>query len=357
MTSRRHFLAGFASTAVAPRLSWGAVGNPVALSGAQTAQGNNLLVGLTEDGRIAFRVPLPARGHAAAAHPYLAEAVAIARRPGTFAKVIDCSTGTVSKTLTAPEGRHFYGHGAFSADGTLLFTTENAFASGDGRIGVWDRQLNYQRIDEFASGGIGPHEILRLPSGDLAVANGGIQTHPATGREKLNLASMRGNISVFSTSGVLLDRAVVPDVSRLNSPRHIASTPSGMVICGHQWQGDPYATPQLVTFYDGNGGLRECHMDEGLLRKLDGYIGSVCAVRDTLFAVSAPRGGRVVTLDAAGAQIEVRRALDVCGVSSLNTEAALVTDGYGKVYSLKDAQFLTLHTHRLAFDNHLVALT
>lgn len=356
MATRRHFLAGLTSSVAAPGLSWAAVGNPIALSAAQTADGENLLVGLAADGAIAFRVPLPARGHAAAAHPRLAEAVAIARRPGTFAKVIACTSGAVLKTLTAPAGRHFYGHGAFSADGALLFTPENAFETGEGRIGVWDRTLNYQRIDEFSSGGIGPHEILRLPSGALAIANGGIRTHPDTGRDTLNLESMRGNVSVFSTAGTLLDCAEVPDSMRLNSPRHIASTPGGKVVCGYQWQGDPYDTPQLVGFYDGEGTLWEGEIDARILRSLDGYIGSVCAISDTRFAASSPRGGRIVTLDATGAQRQTHRALDVCGISALSGSHALVTDGYGHVYDLRDSGLEKLRRHPLAFDNHLVAL-
>ncbi|MFK7764560.1 MAG: DUF1513 domain-containing protein [Roseobacter sp.] len=356
MTTRRHFLAGLTSAVAAPGLGWAAVGNPVALSAAQTAEGRNLLLGLAAGGEITFRVPLPARGHAAAAHPHLAEAVAIARRPGTFAKVIDCTSGAVLKILTAPAGRHFYGHGAFSADGALLFTTENAFETGEGRIGVWDKKLNYQRIDEFSSGGIGPHEILRLPSGALAVANGGIRTHPKTGRKKLNLESMRGNVSLFSTAGTLLDCGEAPDSMRLNSPRHIASAPGGTLICGYQWQGDPHDAPQLVAFYDGRGTLWEGDLDTRILRRLDGYIGSVCAISDARFAVSSPRGGRVVTLDATGTQQQAHRALDVCGISVLSGSSALVTDGYGHVYRLQAQGLEKLRKHPLAFDNHLVAL-
>lgn len=232
MPSRRAFLAGLTSASLTPTLGWADVGNPIALSAAMNRDGGYLLVGLTAAGDIAFRVPLPARGHAAAAHPHLAEAVAIARRPGNFAKVIDCGSGDITQTLRAPTGRHFYGHSAFSSDGTLLFTPENDIATGQGRIGVWDRGAGYRRLDEFTSAGIGPHEILRLPGGTLAVANGGIRTHPATGRDKLNIDTMRPNLAVFDTDGLLTDFAEVPDAIHLNSLRHIASAPDGTVVCG-----------------------------------------------------------------------------------------------------------------------------
>ncbi|MEM9581467.1 MAG: DUF1513 domain-containing protein, partial [Pseudomonadota bacterium] len=125
MTTRRNVLAGLATTGLMPAFGWASVGSPVAISAARLPGGADALVGLTDGGALAFTLALPSRGHAAATHPLQAEVVAFARRPGTFAKVIECTSGRVVQTLAAREGRHFYGHGAFSKDGQLLFTTEN----------------------------------------------------------------------------------------------------------------------------------------------------------------------------------------------------------------------------------------
>ena len=355
MPSRRGFLAGLTSTALAPSLGWAAAGNPVALSAAMTPDDRHWLIGLRADGGEAFRIPLSARGHAAAAHPTLAEAVAIARRPGTFAKVIDCVTGVVRQELQAPKGRHFYGHGAFDPSGTLLFTTENDIASGQGRIGVWDRSLGYLRIDEFASAGIGPHEILRLPNGDLAVANGGIRTHPDSGREKLNLDMMAPNLTVFDLSGSIRDQAIVPDAIHHNSVRHIASAPDGTVICGMQWQGDPFAAPDLVNFYRGDGELRTTAMDDTLLYRLDGYIGSVAAAADGSFFASAPRGNLAMVFDADGQIVQTFTSHDVCGICG-RENGAMITTGDGLIAHFGQSQFAPLQHHGLFFDNHLVAI-
>ncbi|MEO0864230.1 MAG: DUF1513 domain-containing protein [Pseudomonadota bacterium] len=355
MPSRRSFLAGLLGTSATVSLGWAAVGNPAALTAAKNAQGSHLLIGLKASGDIAFSLPLPARGHAAAAHPHVAEAVAIARRPGTFAKVIDCATGAVLQTLRTPVGRHFYGHAAFSADGALLFTTENDVATGNGRIGVWDRTLSYRRVDEFSSTGIGPHEILRLPGGHLAVANGGIRTHPASGRDKLNLDTMRPNLSIFNASGALIDQAEVEDATHQNSLRHIAAAADGTVICGFQWQGDPFAAPPLVALYAGAGKLRPADMDEASLHGLGGYIGSVSAFGAS-YAASAPRGGRAFRFDKAGVQTGQFRADDICGLCAAPDSTGLATDGMGNVYRIAVEGMHVLRTHPLAFDNHLVAL-
>jgi len=197
------------------------------------------MFGLDAQGQIVFSLPLPGRGHAGIAHPDTAEVVVFARRPGNFANVIDCRTGRKVTDLQCPRGRHFYGHGVFSADGRVLFTPENDYEVGTGVIGVWDRSDGYTRIAEFSSGGIGPHEITRLPGTDiLVIANGGIETHPDSGRAKLNLATMQPNLSYLSGAGKVLETIELSPAHRLSSIRHLSVRSDGLVAFGMQWQGD-----------------------------------------------------------------------------------------------------------------------
>jgi hypothetical protein len=242
--TRRSFLAGAGTglaISLAPGASWAEIGGPAYLAAARDAAGDYRLIGLDHGGAALFDLPLPDRGHAAAAHPHRAEAVFFARRPGTFALVVDCGAGRIAVRLEAPAGRHFYGHGAFSADGRTLFTTENDFFAGAGRIGVWDAGAGYARLGEVASGGIGPHEIVLMPDGEtLAVANGGIQTHPDTGREKLNLATMAPNLTYLrARDGSPVATVEPPPELRLNSLRHLAVAPDGLVAVAAQWEGAP----------------------------------------------------------------------------------------------------------------------
>ena len=141
-TTRRGFLrgaAGIGSIGLVPAIGWAAAGGPDYLAAAGLEGGDYCLIGLTAAGGECFRLPLPDRGHAAAAHPERPEAVAFARRPGTFALVIDCAEGREVARLHSPEGRHFFGHGAFTPDGGLLFTTENLIGEGSGLLGIGTR--------------------------------------------------------------------------------------------------------------------------------------------------------------------------------------------------------------------------
>lgn len=364
-TERRHFLrlAGMTlASGALPRLSWADAGAPAYLAAARDRSGAFVLVGLSTDGVARFRLPLPGRGHAAAAHPTKPLAVAFARRPGRFALVIDCALGQEVARLDAPEGRHFYGHGAFDAAGARLFTCENAYRTGDGVIGVWDVAAGFERIGEFPSGGIGPHETILDPArGVLVIANGGIQTHPDSGRAKLNIPTMRPNLAyVDSADGALRQRVEPPAELRLGSLRHLSLGPDGRVAVAAQWQGDPEATPPLLALHrEGEAELTFLAADPIEQGRLDGYAGSVAFARDGRHvAVTSPRGGRLHVFDAgSGALRAALSVADVCGVAAC-ADGFLATDGLGGVRRLDaDGAETALARHAEAWDNHLVALT
>lgn len=350
MATRRGFLVGVLASGLAPLPTWADVGNPAFLSAARTPDGAFILVGLDEMGRERFRIGLPARGHAAAANPTRPEAVAFARRPGTFAVVMDCRNGDVLARLESPQGRHFYGHGTFDAAGDLLFTTENDFDAGQGRIGIWDARRGYVRIGEMSSHGIGTHDLRLMPDGALVVANGGIDTHPASGREKLNIPTMRPNLSYVDLDGRVLDQSEPRDP--LASMRHLSVRADGLVGIGMQWQGDVSAMLPLVATHARGEGLREFGDGRGLA----GYVGSIAFSGDgSLLAVTSPRAGEAQVFDAqSGAQIDRIQNDDVCGVAALDA-GLMLTNGRGQVFHL--GQFESrIATHTLAWDNHLVSI-
>ncbi|WP_298916958.1 DUF1513 domain-containing protein [uncultured Roseobacter sp.] len=356
MPSRRKVISGALAAATLSGPLWADVGNPTHLSAARTPEGAYILCGLRADGSLAFSVPLPDRGHAAAAHPSLSQAVAFARRPGVFAVVLDCATGISQHRIQAPAGRHFYGHGAFSRDGKTLFTTENDIDTGAGRIGVWDAADGYRRIADLSSNGIGPHEIIRLPNSDiLAIANGGIRTHPASGRDKLNVDTMQPNLTLMDAEGRVRDTAVLPAELHQNSLRHIAAFPDGRVACAFQWQGDPFAAPSIAGVYAPEDGLQLAPMSDQTLRGLDGYAGSVAVLGTEHMAVTFPRGGLMQRINVKTDEtLDLWRG-DVCGVAPARW-GGLATDGLGGVQRVEAHGFTKVAQYNLAFDNHLVAV-
>ncbi len=299
---------------------------------------------------------MPARGHAAAAHPTRPEAVAFARRPGTFAVVIDCVTGVQKAVLSSPSGRHFYGHGAFSSDGSLLYTTENDFEAGQGRIGVWDARHGYARVAEWASGGIGPHDIKRLPNTEtLVVANGGIDTHPDTGRTKLNIATMKPNLT-YIENGRVKEIAVLPPDMHKNSIRHLAVRQNGDVAFGMQWQGDGPAAA-LVGIHSLGKQITLMKLAAQEAHDMDGYVGSVAYSQDgSSVAATSPRGSLLQIYDTGSLHLsDTFKIPDVSGVTTMDNHF-LVSSGEGDIKLINAQTEVTPNRSNLAWDNHLISV-
>lgn len=339
-----------------PVPTWADAGSPAFLSAAARPDGSFVLCGIGADLTVRFERPLPGRGHAAAAHPIRPEAVAFARRPGTFAVVIDCVTGAAKAMRSASAGLHFYGHGAFSSDGSLLYTTENDYEAGQGRIGVWDAAHGYQRIGEWDSGGIGPHDIKRLPDSDiLVVANGGIDTHPDTGRTKLNIPTMAPNLA-YVRDGNVIEVATLPPEMHKNSIRHLAIGPDGHVAFGMQWQGDGPVSALVGAHIRGTAMVvMQATADQ--VRQMDGYIGSIAySANGNTVAVTSPRGNLLQLYDAASLQLTTDASIaDVSGVAMLN-DGFVASSGGGHIVQTGGNAKSTSTVSGLAWDNHLIAV-
>lgn len=345
---RRTFLATLAAS-LAPRLTWADIGAPAFLAAGKRGE-DFFLHGLSATGSSLFQIALPGRGHAAAAHPTLAQAVAFARRPGTFALVIDCATGETLHRLTPPEGMQFNGHGAYSLDGTLLMTSEVVADTSEGRIGLWDT-ARYTRLTDWPSHGIGPHEIKRLHDGRLVVANGGIQTDPVD-RTKLNIPDMAPNLTLLSEDGALLDQIDFPALHQ-NSIRHLALL-GDTIAFAMQWEGDPAEpVPQLGLWTPGSAPVL-CDPPETEAFTMQGYAGSIAATGDRIL-ITSPKGGALMLFDARGGHIATHHRADLCGAAA-SAAAFTVTDGSGAVWAVDDTGLKPLANNETQWDNHLVNL-
>jgi hypothetical protein len=249
--------------------------------------------------------------------------VAFARRPGTFALVIDCATGAQRHRLTPPEGMQFNGHVAYSADGALPLTSEVVAETSEGRIGLWETDT-YTRLTDWPSHGLGPHEIRLLPYGRLAVANGGIRTDPVD-RTKLNIPDMRPNLSLLSQDGGLLDQIDLPDLLQ-NSIRHLALAGDAIAFA-MQWEGDPAKPVPLLGLWSPGRAPVLCRPADAEIWTLQGYSGSVAAVQDRVL-ITSPRGGAAMIFATDGAPVATHHRADLCAAAA-SGQGFILTDGLG----------------------------
>ena len=352
--------AGLAKNAFAQADSTGAVVPDAAfVAAAKKADGSFAVVLLSADGHLVREVALSARGHDIAIHRASAKAVVFARRPGTFAVAFALDGRREPAIFTADPGRHFYGHGAFSADGRLLYVSENDIANARGVVGQYDVEAGFKRIGEFPSFGVGPHEIILMADGKtLAIANGGIDTVPESGRENLNLEDMAPSlVLVDATTGTLIANHTLDAGLHRLSIRHIAADAGGKVWFGGQWEGDASATPELIGRAGRDSALHLITPQAALGASLKGYIGSMAASADgRIIAASAPKAGRILYIDTGTGEVRAQSDLkDGCGIAGDHEDDFAVTSGLGAFrHEVPGRSIISESTVAgLAFDNHL----
>ena len=323
------------------------------ISSLKQVDGNHAVVAVDEGGTIKFEETLPDRGHDTAITPDRKTAVIFARRPGRFAIVMDLRRQKQVFAFETPANRHFYGHGFFSADGRLLFASENDFEKDRGVIGIYSVGNTYNRIGEFETKGIGPHQILlKSDENTIVVANGGIATHPDYPDRKLNLASMQPSISYLDiNSGDLIDQIFLPKSLHKLSMRHIAEAADGSIWFGGQYEGYTKDNVPLVgrhNFYKEIDFLQTRTLRSFELKQ---YIGSVSSNNDGNFiAASCPRAGLLLIWDTMKMNLITKRRIpDVCGVAPHGHDF-FTSDGFGNLWC--ENTKISQHNN-VRWDNHL----
>jgi hypothetical protein len=174
-------------------------------------------------------IPTPMLGHSIVGHPGERGIVAVlGQRPERTSCLVDLDARKVVRAFEATRERTFYGHGAYSPDGRILYATENHERTGVGVIVARDAR-SLVVLGEFPSHGMAPHEMAFSRDGKTAiVANGGaisIEGDYDDGPADLEAPSL---CYIDPASARLLDRHTLPDPKM--SIRHLAVTDAGAVI-------------------------------------------------------------------------------------------------------------------------------
>lgn len=348
---------GWALTGSAARVMAGERG-PLWLSGyaGNDAEPRFGVAAFNAAGEVVFACPLPGRMHAAAAHPDGSHAVVMARRPGRWFALLDLARGRlIGESVALPDDRRGTGHGVFNADASLFFMAEDDSAKERGALALLDPKAGYARVGEIADVGVGPHEVLALEGGrTLAVADGGVLTHPDTGRVKLNLDAMDPALHyVDAASRRVVETARLPAEYNNLGIRHIAAGPKGAVFFGMQDERPSGGLQPLVGVHRRGDPPVLLDAPDEAWRRLAGYVGSL-ACDGRIIAASSPRGGVVATWNAeTAAFIDLIDLPDGCGLGAAAEPAGgvIATNGFGRIL---DPDGATLAENpALRWDNHL----
>lgn len=309
--------------------------------------------------------PSDTRLHGIEASPVGPLAVAVGRRPGRIALVFDRRKGGVVASFGPGEGRVFSGHGRFTADGRLFLTNEierpaqGVRAMGRGVVAVRDVNGGFAIRDEWASGGDGPHDLMRSGTA-LVIANGGIEPNTPEARDAEVTGS--GITLVDPETGLVRGEGKLSaDLASL-SLRHLARDGNGgTVVAAQDLLKDGEARPLLFRIA-ADGALAPFDAPDEAWRALRGYVGSVAYDPSGRFvACATPRGNQVAVWQADGRYLSAVPLTDGCGLAA-GAEAGtfVAASGYGEVIVVKAAADGVAITGRRTggprYDNHMVRI-
>jgi hypothetical protein len=245
------------------------------------------LAALDASGRIVWSAKAPARGHTVEGSPDGRRCVLIDRKPGVAITLCAAIDGKFLQRMAAPEGWHFGGHAVFDSNATRLYATESRDGDQVGRVAVF-RLPEGERIAEFSSGGIEPHELIWAePDRVLAVGNGGLVDRLATDGEADSCFALVDAETGSVQSTLRLDEDLIS-----RSIRHLARTKDGEIVFGMQDQDPATDWRPLVGVVRLDGTVELLDMPRTALMKLRGYCGSVAIDRaGTIAAATSPHGG------------------------------------------------------------------
>ncbi|MCK0208853.1 DUF1513 domain-containing protein [Starkeya koreensis] len=283
-------------------------------------------------------------------------AVAVARRPGTTAVLFDRRAGSVLASFEPGEGRVFSGHGRFIEGGRRFLAVEIDRDTGAGMVTRRVVEAGFAIEAEWASSGIGPHDMLPA-GGTLVVANGGVEPHTpeAVGAEIAGASVAR----LDPVSGAVRSVAELSEDLSSLSLRHLTSGADGFtVVAAQDLLADGIARPLLYAV-DGEG-LRAFDAPDEEWRGLRTYVGSVCLDASGAYvAAASPRGNRVALWRRDGRFLGSLTLVDGCGLAPTREAGQfLATSGLGEtVLIATDGEGVGVVARRSGgprFDNHAV---
>ena len=371
--SRRQFLVGsctaFIASALLPACSDNAAKQLIIIS-AKDAQNKHYAVAVDIHGYLISRVALPSRGHDALALPNKpGHALIFARSPNRFAMEVDFVTGHIAHSFTSDNDTYFNGHGAVSADGKWLYTSENHLDSNEGFIVVRDTQ-SYRVVDRFPSGGISPHELLLLPDEKtLVIANSGIVT-PSRSSAKNAKTEHQSLLAETPSNLTYIDINNKDIVAQIAAPeygqriRHLDASEQGDVFIAMEYHGDNAHLPPLIyrhTLNDErkNGELKAAKFSANTLKRIQQKTASI-KVLNNLLAVSCPQANCLTFFHTDS--LELIEQEDYPGVAGLTTvnNLLVVSSREGKLRIYNNKVNLKYATEQnlasLYFDTHMTTI-
>lgn len=261
--------------------------------GSYLSQGKQLfvlaLIDLDAQTPCAETIPLSFLGHGFAFDPTDRFRVALFEKKGPGAALVDLRERRVLGPIETPAARRFYGHGAYSQDGSLLYATESVITdSFSGILSVRD-SVTLRELGVIPTHGTAPHDCLIVDDGKtLVVSNGG---GPLDGGEPPCVCYIE------LVTGKLLDKVVLD--SPLHNTGHIALSQRGdLAIISAPRDGLPNPNEQLgaVSLRPLNSDVVTVKRPPSVVQRMRGETLSLTILEPSQIVVTTNPFGNLVSM-------------------------------------------------------------
>jgi hypothetical protein len=226
-------------------------------------------------------------GHGLATHPLQPRRGVLFEKRGPGCCELDLAARRVTRAITSPGGRHFYGHGAFSRDGSVLFATETSLDTHDGLVSIRDA-TTFQELGQFPTYGKNPHDCHLIDEGKtLAMTNGG--------GTLLESGDALPNVTFVDARSTKLLEKLTFDTPRINAGHLALTRGRDLVAISAPRDGLPKDALGGVTIRKGSGPFVTMTEPKDVIARMVGESLSLCILEESAIVGVTNPDGNVVT--------------------------------------------------------------
>lgn len=206
---------------------------------------------------------------------------------GPGACEVDLKSMKVVRPVHTPPERHFYGHGAWEPDGSLVYCTETVLADHSGMVVVRDGS-SLKILGQFPTYGANPHDCRFVPGQRvLAITNGG---GPMDGA--------RPSVTYVDVDSRKLVERIEFEDPQINAGHLALSHEGDLAVVHAPREGLGASHNGAVSLRPAGGKLRTMHDPKAVTGKLQGETLSVAIHEPTgIVGATTPDANRVTFWD------------------------------------------------------------
>ena len=235
-------------------------------------------------------IELPFFGHIVNQHPKYSEQAVTFEKWGKRGALVDLKNKKILSMLEPADGKTFFGHAAFSTDGSAMVTTENNYEETEGLLAFRDTS-DMKIVGKYSSYGMIPHECRTPDNGKtIMVVNKGDKKQATNPKKSVsNLAWIDWN------SGKLINKVEFNRYSNVLYGHCDVSFDSWVCVSGLSVEDKFF---DMIVFISPDGHVHPAKLPKDIVTQMKGEALSIAFLgKSGLVGVTVTKANLVLLID------------------------------------------------------------